>query len=40
MDFMLEEELFDLIAFCLQNTESPEIDGKKKSYQADWKRTF
>ena len=29
MDFMLEEELFDLIAFCLQNAGSPEIDGKK-----------
>ena len=30
MDFMLEEELIDLMTFCLQNTESSEIDEKKK----------
>jgi len=30
MDFMLEEELIDLMTFCLQNPESPEIITKKK----------
>jgi hypothetical protein len=30
MDFMLEEELMDLMTFCLQNPESFEITAKKK----------
>jgi hypothetical protein len=30
MDFMLEEELIDLITFCLQNPESSEILEKHK----------
>ena len=30
MDFMLEEELMDLMTFCLQNPESGEVDEKKK----------
>jgi hypothetical protein len=30
MDFMLEEELIDLMTFCLQTPESTEIDEKKK----------
>ena len=30
MDMMLEEELIDLMTFCLQNPESLEIDEKKK----------
>ena len=30
MDFMLEEELMDLMTFCLQNPNSPEIIEKKK----------
>ena len=30
MDFMLEEELIDLMTFCLQNEESPEISEKHK----------
>ena len=30
MDFMLEEELMDLMTFCLQNPESSEIIEKKK----------
>ena len=29
MDFMLEEELMDLMTFCLQNPESSEIATKK-----------
>lgn len=30
MDFMLEEELLDLMTFCLQNLESEEISEKHK----------
>jgi len=30
MDFMLEEELIDLMTFCLQNPESSEVDEKKQ----------
>lgn len=30
MDFMLEEELIDLMTFCLQNPESVEVSEKKK----------
>lgn len=30
MDFMLEEELMDLMTFCLQNPNSSEISGKQK----------
>ena len=30
MDFMLEEELMDLMTFCLQNPESQEVTEKKK----------
>ena len=30
MDFMLEEELIDLMTFCLQNPESVEISDKHK----------
>ena len=30
MDFMLEEELIDLMTFCLQTPDSPEVSEKKK----------
>jgi len=30
MDFMLEEELMDLMTFCLQNPDSSEVNEKKK----------
>ena len=30
MDFMLEEEMIDLITFCLQNPNSSEVEQKKK----------
>jgi hypothetical protein len=30
MDFMLEEELLDLMTFCLQNPASAEVEEKKK----------
>ncbi|MCV0373557.1 MAG: hypothetical protein K5793_08410 [Nitrosarchaeum sp.] len=29
MDFMLEEELMDLMTFCLQNPDSSEVNEKK-----------
>ncbi len=29
LDFLLEEELLDLMTFCLQNPQSPEIGEKK-----------
>lgn len=29
MDFMLEEEMIDLVTFCLQNPDSPEVAEKK-----------
>ena len=29
MDFMLEEELIDLMTFCLQNPDSHEVAEKK-----------
>ncbi len=33
MDFMLEEELLNLMTFCLQNPESDEISEKHKKLQ-------
>lgn len=30
MDFLLEEEMIDLVTFCLQNPNSPEADQKKE----------
>ncbi len=30
MDFMLEEELIDLMTFCLQNQKSGEVEEKKQ----------
>ncbi len=30
MDMLLEEELIDLMTFCLQNPQSPDIEEKKK----------
>ena len=29
MDFLLEEEMIDLLTFCLQNPSSPEVEQKK-----------
>ena len=31
MDFMLEEEMIDLLTYCLQNPDSSEIESKKSS---------
>ena len=32
MDFMLEEEMIDILTFCLQNPDSSEIEEKKKRF--------
>jgi len=40
MDFMLEEELIDLMTFCLQNPESNEITIKKKRIAEIGKELF
>ena len=29
MDFMLEEEMIDLLTFCLQNPDSDDVESKK-----------
>ena len=30
MDFLLEEEMIDILTFCLQNPDSDEVDSKKQ----------
>jgi hypothetical protein len=40
MDFMLEEELIDLYTFCLQNPDSPEVEGKKARIKEVGKELF
>ena len=32
MDAMLEEEMIDLVTFCLQNPDSSEVEGKKNRF--------
>ena len=32
MDFMLEEEMIDLVTFCLQNPDSSEVQSKKQRF--------
>ncbi|MBT5200304.1 MAG: hypothetical protein HOK63_02505 [Thaumarchaeota archaeon] len=40
MDFMLEEELIDLMTFCLQTPDAPEVDEKKKRITEVGKEIF
>ena len=40
MDFLLEEELMDLMTFCLQHPESSEISEKKKRITEIGKELF
>lgn len=40
MDFLLEEELMDLMTFCLQNPESSEVSEKKKRISEIGKELF
>ena len=40
MDAMLEEELIDLMTFCLQNPQSGDLPGKKKRISEIGKEIF
>ena len=40
MDFMLEEELIDLMTFCLQNPDSDEVSEKKNRISEIGKELF
>jgi len=40
MDFMLEEELMDLMTFCLQYPDSVEVEEKKKRIAAIGQELF
>ena len=40
MDFMLEEEMIDLLTFCLQNPESDELEAKKSRFKEIGKELF
>ena len=40
MDFMLEEEMIDLLTFCLQNPDSDEIESKKSRFKEVGKEIF
>ena len=40
MDFMLEEELMDLMTFCLQNPQSGEVEAKKRRITEIGKELF
>jgi len=40
MDFMLEEEMIDLLTFCLQNAESDELESKKSRFKEIGKELF
>jgi hypothetical protein len=40
MDFMLEEEMIDLLTFCLQNPNSDEIESKKSRLKEIGKEIF
>jgi len=40
MDFMLEEEMLDLLTFCLQNPNSTELESKKSRFKEIGKELF
>ena len=40
MDFMLEEELIDLMTFCLETPDAPEVNDKKKRITEIGKEIF
>ena len=40
MDFMLEEEMIDLLTFCLQNPDSDELESKKSRLKEIGKELF
>lgn len=40
MDAYLEEELYDLLTFCIQNSESPQVAAKKQRVQEIGRELF
>jgi hypothetical protein len=40
LDFMLEEELIDLLTFCLQSPDSPDVASKKQRITEIGKELF
>ena len=40
MDFMLEEEMIDLLTFCIQNPNSNEVESKKSRLKVVGKEIF
>jgi hypothetical protein len=40
VDAYLEEELYDLLTFCIQNSESPQVDDKKQRVQEIGRELF
>jgi len=40
MDFMLEEEMIDLLTFCLQNSDSDQLESKKLRFKEIGKEIF
>lgn len=40
MDAYLEEELYDLLTFCIQNSESPQVGDKKQRVQEIGRELF
>ena len=40
MDFMLEEEMIDLLTFCLQNSDSDQVESKKSRFKEVGKEIF
>ncbi len=40
MDFMLEEEMIDLLTFCLKNPDSDEVESKKSRFIQIGKEIF
>ena len=40
MDFMLEEEMIDLLTFCLQNPDSDQLESKKSRFKEIGKELF
>ncbi len=40
MDFILEEEMIDIVTFCLQNPDSDSIEMKKQRFEEIGKELF
>ncbi len=40
MDFLLEEEMIDILTYCLQNPDSDDVDSKKQRLKEIGKELF